>query len=122
MIKRRSFLQMIGIAGMPATKKLPYNPQHNSLQEGRLNRMPERVYAEKWKIMNNRKIGYYDDFTAIELILAPAGEVSQVRPVSDRDAEVAACVIQWLGTNCGLAFMQECEKKIKQKQRNAESQ
>ena len=117
-IKRRSFLKMIGIAGVPLGEKAKdstaqYNPPHNSLQEARLNRMPERVYAEKWKIMNNRNIGYYDGYTAIELILAPNGEIGEIQPVSKRDAEVAACVIQWLGTNCGFHFMLDCEAKIK---------
>jgi len=34
--------------------------------------------------------------------------------VSQRDATVAATVIQWLGTNCGGAFIQDVENRIKQ--------
>lgn len=35
-----------------------------------------------------------------------------VTPVSQRDADVAATVIQWLGTNCGACFLREAEERI----------
>lgn len=116
-IKRRNFLQMVGLAGIPLKEKVPtpalYNPLHNSLQQARLNRMPERVYAEAWKKKNIRHCWLNSGFTALELILAPEGKVYNVQPVSDRDAEVAASIIQWLGTNCGFHFILDCEAKIK---------
>ena len=117
-IRRRAFLKFAGLAGIPLGKKPEtptppqYNPPHNSLQIARLNRMPERIYAEMWKKRNIRRAGVNSGFTFLELILAPKGDVSKVQPVSDRDAEVAACVIQWLGTNCGFHFMSACEDKI----------
>lgn len=36
-----------------------------------------------------------------------------VRPVTREQAEVAAAVIQWLGTDVGLGFVLECERKIR---------
>ena len=116
-IKRRAFLKLIGLTGIPSDEKPDmssrYNPPHNSLQTARLNRMPERVYAEEWKKYNKRHPAINCGFTSLELILAPEGYIRKVQPVSDRDAEVAASVIQWLGTNCGFHFTLECEAKIK---------
>ena len=121
MLSRRSFLKFIGISPVGATispkKKLPdqYNPTHNSLQMNRLKSVygvGERIYAKQWKKSNERHPAINSGFTSLEWILAPNAEWPA--PVSDRDAEVAASVIQWLGTNCGMAFMWECERKIEQ--------
>lgn len=32
--------------------------------------------------------------------------------LTQRDADVAATVIQWLGTNCGFCFLEECLKEM----------
>ncbi len=112
-IKRRAFLKMLSVAGIPLSKDVlvQNNPPHNSLQTPRLNRMPERIYAEEWKNHNKRTSANLG-FTYLEWILCPSD--AQFPPsVSERDAVVAACVIQWLGTNCGLTFMSKCEVKIK---------
>ena len=85
-----------------------------SLQASRLNRMPEAVYLEKWKKHNKRQPGLNYGYTYLELILCPSDIPGFTPPpVSDRDAEVAACIIQWLGTCCGLSFMSECEREVK---------
>lgn len=113
-IKRRTFLKMVGLAGIPMNEKTPVqdNPPHNSLQESRLNRMPERIYAEEWKKSNIRHSWLNSGFTSLEWILCPEGNWGPP-PVSERDAQVAASVIQWLGTCCGFHFMRKCEDKIK---------
>ena len=113
-IRRRTFLKLVGLAGIPLKEKtiVQNNPPHNSLQTSRLNRMPERIYAEEWKKNNERHPAINSGFTSLEWILCPEG--NWVPPaVSERDAEVAASVIQWLGTNCGYHFMLRCEDKIK---------
>lgn len=112
-------MKRAGLAGIPLKKETPvqHNPPHNSLQMPRLNKMPERVYAEEWKENNIRKPYLNSGFTSLELILCPSGTMYPP-PVSDRDAEVAASVIQWLGTCCGFHFMLRCEDKIKKEKRN----
>lgn len=89
-------------------------PNHDSLQRRRLKKYervnPERIYAAKWKKMNRRSPGVNSGFTYLEHILTPDG--GRPGPVSRRDAVVAASVIQWLGTNCGLSLIWDCERKI----------
>lgn len=98
---------------------------HKSRQSRRLRRPtdqdwtdhanPERVFAAEW-LRENRRLRYSTSvggyFTLLEAILAPDG--CAPRPISQRDAEVAAAVIQWLGTNCGHAFLNACEDKVSQ--------
>lgn len=82
----------------------------------------ERIYATEWKRENERSPGINGGYTAIEHILHPESEMErdasrgfgQLHParVTFRDAAVAASVIQWLGTNCGRAFVETCERKI----------
>jgi len=118
-MNRRGFLQAIGISPVAAIatpkQELPkqFNPLHKSLQPGRLCRMPERIYADEWAKRNKRHPGLNSGFTFLEWILCPSGE-QYPPPASERDAQVAASFAQWLGTNCGLAFIQTCEQKIKQ--------
>lgn len=119
MINRRGFLQAIGLGPLAAIK-LPKedmmsrpNPLHESLQPDRLNRIPERIYAEEWEKYNKRKPWLNRGCTYLEWILCPSSQHGPL-PVSERDAKVAASVIQWLGTNCGLGFTQLCEKRIKE--------
>lgn len=116
-LARRKFLQIIGLSPVPMIKKKvdQYNPPHNSLQQPRLNRMPERIYAEVWKKYNKRRPGVNEGLTYLEWILCPSDKRYPLA-VSDRDAEVAACIIQWLGTSCGLGFMTECEARIKKEE------
>lgn len=119
-IRRRTFLKMVGLAGVPLKEKssIQHNPPHNSLQMARLNRMPERVYAEEWKEDNKRNPSINHGFTYLEWILCPSER--RIPPlVSKRDAEVAASVIQWLGTCCGFHFMLRCEDKIKKLKKGA---
>ena len=121
-MNRRSFLQIIGVSPVVTIaapkKELPQlkNPMHNSLHPDRLSRKPEMVYAEEWKRHNERRSGINRGYTYLEWILCPSSQ-QYPGPVSERDAQVAASVIQWLGTNVGLGFIQTCEQKIKQSDR-----
>jgi hypothetical protein len=104
-----------------ATKKLIalLEPKHKSLHQARLKNdfnVAEKVYAEHWIEENKRNSAINRGFTLLEWILTPTGQECPSGRVSHRDAEVAASVIQWLGTNCGLAFLGECERKIKELQ------
>ena len=80
---------------------------------------PERIYAAAWKARNRRSPGINSGFTYLEWILCPSGQ-RYPPPISRRDAAVAASVIQWLGTNIGLGFIRECERKIDQAERTIE--
>jgi hypothetical protein len=88
--------------------------QHRSLQPQRLRRCrrdrnPERIYAAHWIKVNRRRLS--NGHTLLAQILCPT-ERDTPPAVSRRDAVVAACVIQWLGTNCGLGFLWEAERAI----------
>lgn len=89
------------------------DPPHVSLQENRLTSPPERVFLEKWRKENVRQRGLNSGFTLLEWILCPAAE-KRPASVSQRDAQVAASVVQWMGTNCGLSFLWECDTRIKE--------
>jgi hypothetical protein len=95
------------------------DPEMTSLHPNRLTNPAERVYFDRWKRENERHSAVNGSHTALELILCPpekqatdfTGRCDAPRP-SQRDAEVATAIIQWLGTNCGHAFVLECEKQI----------
>ena len=92
----------------------------NGLSERRRNyddhgHNPERVYAEMWEAYCTPSAGVNGGYSSLELILDSGGDD---RPgisgtscnlfgrwpdeITLRDSEVAARLIQWLGTNCGL--------------------
>lgn len=87
--------------------------RHRSLQPNRLKKYghvnPERIYAAEWIALNKRSLS--TGMTYLEAILTADNRPTS-RVVTQRDAAVAASVIQWLGTNCGMAFVQACERKI----------
>lgn len=86
--------------------------------------MPERVFAEEWKKENERVLAVNFGLIALELILNSNLLTQQAfghnyfadldRRPTQRDATVAATVIQWLGTNCGKCFLDRCETQVKQ--------
>lgn len=84
--------------------------QPQRLRKGGTKPTPERIFSAEWLAANRRRAGINGGNTLLELILAP--DCRRAVYVSRRDAEVAACVIQWLGTNCGGAFLRTCEDKI----------
>ena len=101
------------MSGAAALRKLMevLDPPHVGLHPKRLSHTPERIYAEEWQRENERQPGINHGYTILEYILCPEGQKWPTR-VSSRDAEVAACVIQWLGTNCGNCLIRKCEAEI----------
>jgi hypothetical protein len=92
-----------------------------SLHPNRLTNPAERIYFDAWVKENIRHGHVNGNHTALELILCPpkgqpvnfVNDGKVPRP-SQRDAEVATAIIQWLGTNCGHGFVLECERRIDQ--------
>jgi hypothetical protein len=79
----------------------------------------ERVYAEEWARENAPESGRNGGHMTLELLPDETPDVSssplfsRVPPmISQRDAFVAATVIQWLGTNVGGSFVRMCEARI----------
>ena len=101
-------------------------PEHRSLNPDRLGHPPEAIYLRIWQKEQEREHGINGGFGLLELLLAPTRMSDAaprrcigdppllVPPVSQRDAEVAATVVQWLGTNCGQSFMFKAEREIEQ--------
>ena len=77
--------------------------KHEGTNQHRLNQnMLEKVFADEWREMNSREGRGYG---TLEYIMAekpnyPNGEVTQ------RDAIVAASVVQWLGSPVGQSFIE----------------
>jgi len=64
----------------------------------------EKAYAKAWDVCNTGYAGHIDGRGTLDYLLAenpnePRGEVTP------RDREVAATVVQWLGSPCGQAFV-----------------
>ena len=106
------------------SQKYPWEPEldHVGLHAFRITALtPERIYLEEWQKENEREPAVNHGRGALECILTeqvagfPLGGGGFIlRGVSQRDAEVAASVVQWLATNCGGAFLARCEKRIKE--------
>lgn len=62
----------------------------------------ERKFALAWDKINNTK---YCGNDTIEYLLFPTP--NDPRPVSKKDREIAATVIQWLGSPCGQGFLRD---------------
>ena len=81
--------------------------------------LTERIYLRRWQAHQVRQPGINGGCGLLELLLADdlqlgAGGLAPI-PVylTQEAARIAATVIQWLGTNCGLAFIRECERFVK---------
>lgn len=89
------------------------DPVMKSMRPERLKNNAEMVYFEAWMEANKRLSFLNSGYTSLEWILCPSNQKYPSRP-SQRDADVATAVIQWLGTSCGLGFIRECERRIEQ--------
>lgn len=103
-----------------------FPPKHKSRQTKRLRKYKvvgksdvtevndERIYAAEWIKINRRFAhGSREKWSLLERLMQPDDKKGYV-VLTQRDAEVAACVIQWLGTNVGSGFVIECERKIEE--------
>jgi hypothetical protein len=58
----------------------------------------EKAFAEQWQQEQNH-----------DLLAYLLGEANLKAEVSERDAQVAATIIQWLGTSVGQSFLQKVD-------------
>ena len=98
--------------------------KHVSLSPERLKHngsVAERVFIKLWQEENERELGINSGLALLEVLLDKERTLpGSLRPripsdITQRDAEVAASVIQWLGTNCGSTFLYSAEKEIKKR-------
>lgn len=61
----------------------------------------EKAFAEQWQQEQNQ-----------DLLAYLLGESNHKGEVSERDAQVAATVIQWLGTSVGQAFVEKVHFRV----------
>ncbi len=71
----------------------------------------ERIMLKRWRAENKRVPGTNGGRGVLEIIVSEDNDAAA--PLTQRDATVAATVIQWLGTNCGRCFLEQCEREIK---------
>ena len=96
------------------------DPKMKTIHPSRLTNLAERIFFEEWCKENVRQSHLNHGFTTLEHILDPSIESHRNsdsrRPLpprpSQRDADVATTLIQWLGTNCGRGFIERCERRI----------
>ena len=88
------------------------DPKIEGLHPSRMANPPERIYIELFREKCKRVTGLNHGYGLLELLLRPEG-VERPPHIMQRDAHVAATVIQWLGTNGGMSFMHEAEKQIR---------
>ena len=83
---------------------------------------PEKIFAELWLEENKRLTGINHGYITFECILntvrvAYCGEQLEGHLFTEptqRDADVAATIIQWLGTGIGKCFLEKAEHQIKE--------
>jgi len=87
---------------------------------------PEKIFADEWEKINKRKHGYDRGRGALESLISPpffdlpielkqsdcTVEEIMIDKITQRDAFIAATIIQWLGTKVGKCFLENCERKI----------
>lgn len=100
-----------------------------SLTPARLTHFPEWCFVDQWANENERRDGTNDGIRTLEALLS--GETRKIPGsgligyvpviVTQRDADVATAVIQWLGTGCGRSFLQTVEQRIKASKLNSQA-
>ena len=71
----------------------------------------EKAFYETWKDDNDKRKNYYiNNGQGIlqDLFFDNGGIVHYIKP---RERWIAATIIQWLGTNCGMSFLRKCLNK-----------
>lgn len=80
----------------------------------------EAAFAEQWQKDNFPRAGVNYGHGALQDMFITEGEPFRTRTIveeiTNRDRRIVATVIQWLGTNCGMAFLsaslEKCGYKI----------
>ena len=96
------------------------DPISESCSPNRMTNLEERIYVEEWREICKRRTGIDGGYGTLELLLVKkyrkniiSGRHDPiVEHVTQRDYEVATSVIQWLGTNCGASFINQCEQRV----------
>jgi hypothetical protein len=79
--------------------------EHIGIHQHRTKDNPdEKVFSDMWAIANGKESLY------LERLLRK--DYSKYEEISQRDAHVAATIIQWLGSPVGESFRMECEDII----------
>lgn len=69
----------------------------------------EAVLARRWREQQARVRGLNRGLGVLENLMTPVGQDPE--PITQRDAAVAATVVQWMGSPIGQAFMDECREE-----------
>lgn len=69
----------------------------------------EKSFADHWEAENKPNPSYHDGILQT-LFFRSQWRVEHI--VTPMERYVAATAIQWLGTNCGFAFLQQCLKAV----------
>lgn len=75
--------------------------KHDGLHSNRLScphNKTEKVFAVNWKYMNSSSVPLLGN-------LLSSGDGRELLPLDDNNAQVAATVVQWLGSTVGLEFL-----------------
>ena len=71
----------------------------------------ENSLSKNWKEEQKRKNINHGQGILQDLFITPSGSMIKndkaITKITDRDRLIVATVIQWLGTNCGMCFLNE---------------
>lgn len=100
--------------------------KHNSVDKMRLKRVNadlENAFAEEWKKENETRCSGTHFLGLLQSLMIPKDRLFKEGgdctnwlkrcriKITQREAIIAATVIQWLGTNVGFLFMNRCLRK-----------
>ena len=81
--------------------------RNKGLHQNRFSKNPlEKIFAEEWEKANGAHIA---GTPLLDYALAPNNQYP--RESTEREREVAATVIQWLGSDVGQAFLRDVKEK-----------
>lgn len=75
--------------------------------EGWVNK--ERIFADHWRKQNENVTSFLNGgYGVLDHLLCADDRGRILSDITQEQATSAATVIQWLGTNCGWCFLEEC--------------
>jgi len=80
------------------------------LNDGGLASARERAFAEQWQNEQNH-----------DLLAYLLGQDNQMAEFTERDAQVAATVVQWLGSAVGQGFLERVQSRITEPRKGSAS-
>lgn len=118
-----------GLEGSPEKLRYLNYRDENRVTGVNADRLPysigEKIYYDKWREETLRTRGVNGGYGILQLLMSPTlsrrdpfspfifhGALKPEEVVTERDYKVAATVIQWLGTNIGRCFVDECRSEI----------